>query len=65
MKYCLCEEPGPMKQDYKDHFSSNCLFLLRTASQILEIFGFCGIFTQIKDAFSFGMTSLANTNVSK
>ena len=36
MKYCLYEEPGPKKQDYKDRFRS-CIFLLRAASQILFI----------------------------
>ena len=37
MKYCLYEEPGPKKQDYKDRFWSYCLFSIRAASQIFEI----------------------------
>ena len=35
LKYCLYEEPGPKKEDYKDRFRSCCLFSLRAASQIL------------------------------
>ena len=36
MKYCLYEEPGSKKQDYRDRFRSR-LFSLRAASQIMEI----------------------------
>ena len=44
MKYCLYEELGPKKQDYKDHFWSR-LFSLRAASQILEILNLVEFYT--------------------
>ena len=37
-KYCLYEEPGQKKQDYKDRFRSRCLFSIKAPSQILESF---------------------------
>ena len=48
MKYCLYEESGPKKQDYKDRFRSR-LFSLEAVSQILKILYWVTLLYKLKD----------------